>query len=432
MSDKTYDILIVGGGIAGLYCGVELLRRYPKKRIGILEKYKYVGGRVVTYHKDIPKVGHVAWENGAGRVSESHTLVKQLIRRYRLPTAPLSPEQFFLPAYGQPLVASTFETQMKWVRSALQNLSPDLLATHTLQDILEQTWGSKRTAEFFSAFPYRGEVNKLRADLGLRAFEEEMGSHHGYFAVTSGLSSLIVGLQEEFEKRGGTLISQCELVEIEQVGNQVTLKTRLGAPKLGNSRAVVTFQAPKVILALHHAALRKLAAFQGWKTMDHLAMFPLLRTYAVFPAAAGTSWFSGIGRFVTPTPIRYFIPIDPARGITMISYTDSEDARPFIQLADQKGEKALETRILQEVRHLFPEKKIPDPVFFKAHPWTFGETYWLPGKYDVQAESEAATHPFPKELPGVYVCGESFSLRQAWMEGALEHAELLLKKHFGF
>jgi hypothetical protein len=33
-------------------------------------------------------------------------------------------------------------------------------------------------------------------------------------------------------------------------------------------------------------------------------------------------------------------------------------------------------------------------------------------------------------MPDVYCCGESFSTRQAWMEGALEHADLLLKTHF--
>ena len=71
------DIIIVGAGIAGLRCGIELLHKRSKASVVILEKYKYLGGRVVTYHKKIEdmdgKCSDVQWENGAGRISKSHT-----------------------------------------------------------------------------------------------------------------------------------------------------------------------------------------------------------------------------------------------------------------------------------------------------------------------------------------------------------------------
>jgi hypothetical protein len=71
---------------------------------------------------------------------------------------------------------------------------------------------------------------------------------------------------------------------------------------------------------------------------------------------------------------------------------------------------------------------IPDPLFFKSHPWKTGATYWIPGDYSPVLESKKAVHPFPAKFPGVWLCGESWSLRQAWVEGALEHAEEMLKK----
>jgi monoamine oxidase len=58
------------------------------------------------------------------------------------------------------------------------------------------------------------------------------------------------------------------------------------------------------------------------------------------------------------------------------------------------------------------------------HDWPSGCTYWLPGDYDVKQASKAALNP----APNLYIAGESISLNQTWMEGALESAEILLKK----
>jgi protoporphyrinogen oxidase len=45
----------VGAGIAGLRVGIDVMKKHPKLRCCILEKYGYNGGRVVTYHKDKAK-----------------------------------------------------------------------------------------------------------------------------------------------------------------------------------------------------------------------------------------------------------------------------------------------------------------------------------------------------------------------------------------
>ena len=58
-----------------------------------------------------------------------------------------------------------------------------------------------------------------------------------------------------------------------------------------------------------------------------------------------------------------------------------------------------------------------------------GTTYWTPlrrGEAYVSATDLAAK--FVRPYPGVYVCGESYSAdKQAWVEGALESAEKVLK-----
>ncbi len=114
----------------------------------------------------------------------------------------------------------------------------------------------------------------------------------------------------------------------------------------------------------------------------------------------------------------------------MISYTDFKDTAHWTSLLHEKGEYALEKAILKEVRKLFPSIKIPNPIFFKAHEWSDGCTYWLPGIYDPNELSEKMMKPFPSRFPNLYCCGESFSVGlQAWMEGALQNAESLVEKY---
>ena len=93
------DIVIVGAGIAGLRCGIELLRKRPSLRIVILEKYNYTGGRVVSYKTTIEDIqgrcSHVRWENGAGRIHSDHTKVLALLHQYKLSTVPLDDTLYF-------------------------------------------------------------------------------------------------------------------------------------------------------------------------------------------------------------------------------------------------------------------------------------------------------------------------------------------------
>ena len=106
----------------------------------------------------------------------------------------------------------------------------------------------------------------------------------------------------------------------------------------------------------------------------------------------------------------------------MISYTDGADARYWVDAQKRHGDDWVAKEVLQEVRALLPDRSIPEPYAFKIHPWFSGYTYWRPGRYDVQ---KALTEGLDLG-DGLFACGESLSLRQAWVEGALESAEALV------
>jgi monoamine oxidase len=145
--------------------------------------------------------------------------------------------------------------------------------------------------------------------------------------------------------------------------------------------------------------------------------------YAVFPSCVGGgTWFAGLPKVVTGSRVRFVIPINSLKGIIMISYTDGADALYWMNRVKKSGKEAVVEDVMKEIRLLFPDRIIPEPVDFKLYPWDSGCTYWLPGDYDPYEESRAALCV----REGLYCCGESWSLRQAWMEGALEHADMLL------
>jgi hypothetical protein len=414
----NFDIVIVGAGLAGLYCGIELAKK--GKSVCILEKYKYLGGRVVTYHE-----GDYSWEIGAGRISDSHTMVHSLLTRYGLKTYPLSDKQTFVEDNGAQR-ENKFTTMIQPILREISELPPTVLEKHTLEEIMKSIYGEVKTHELLSEFPYRAEVSVLRADLGIAAFTQgEMSSYKGYSVVGGGLSLLIDAMANEFKKTGGVIKLNYEMIGLSQpdAHSKVVIECRVE-----KSAADVVF-ANKVILALHSTALKSCPDTRHFPALKHLVMCPLLRTYGIFPTHNGSAWFSGFNTCVTAGPVRYFIPIDEKKGVAMVSYTDADDAHYLIKMLNKEGEAALGEFILKELRSMFPDLVIPKYTLFKAHPWYAGCTYWTPGDYDPEQMSKEAMHP-DKNLPSVYVCGESFSMKQAWMEGALEHASDMVKKYF--
>ena len=67
-----FDIIIIGGGIAGLYTLYSLSKKHPNLKILLLEKGKNLGGRIYTY-----KDQYMTLEAGAGRFSDTNILFFQ-------------------------------------------------------------------------------------------------------------------------------------------------------------------------------------------------------------------------------------------------------------------------------------------------------------------------------------------------------------------
>ena len=395
--------LIVGGGIAGLWLADRISATRPTEQVTVLEKYDYLGGRIVT-----AKSGY---EIGAGRIHSTHRMVHALIRRFHLHTVSISGETDWLPlaAAGTGPVPNEFEAQWAAVTKELALLSPQTLATNTLRGLTNRVLGPAAATDLLNRYPYRAEVEKQRADVGLRVFQTEMGTRTGYSVVREGLSAIVRGLEDACRKRGVQFRLNTAVTDVRYTEDGTyTIHAKDGE--------VTQLSADRVILALHVSALRYIPLIRNHPTIKRLGMAPLTRIYAQYPTL---SWLPTTHKIVTDSPIRYIIPVNPATGLIMISYVDDRDTRFWLGL---KGP-ALQRKMRVELSMLFPVATIPEPVWMRAYEWHDGCSYWRPGAYDVTGASRAIIQPHP----GLFVTGESFSpYKQAWIEGALEHAEMAL------
>lgn len=419
-----YDLVVIGAGLAGLHVAVEWLTRHPHTQCALVERYPAPGGRIHTHHETVPGRGRLSWESGAGRISTRHHRVLGRLTHYGLTTTPLGTSWS-----SYPPSPNRFTDLADLYLPPLRRLPPHVLRTNTLASLFHRL--APKNAEWIRSFPYTAEFHTLRADLALNALEAgELHSPEGFVVCNEGLSTLVERMTADFLARGGILLSErtCLRVQKQRAGKagkegkagkaglSITLER-----KEDLKTAKETLHAHRVVLAMDAESLRTL--HPRLPVLRHLASPPLLRIYAVFPVRNGKAWFSDLSTTVLEdSPLRFFIPVRPDKGVVMISYTEGADAEYWMKMPrDQRHQK-----VLEEARRVFTHHTIPDPLVMKSHPWKTGCTYWLPGDYDPHEESDASVQPV-QGWP-MYLCSESFAVEQSWMESALVQAEKVIRR----
>ena len=415
-------IVIVGGGISGLYLGIELIKR--RHNVTIIESKKRLGGRIYTKHF----MGY-NYESGAGRFSNNHKLLLELISRYNL---------------GDPIkiggYSKTLSHYYKSIEDDLRrNNNTSSLSKISTMEYLVKLFGKERADNFRVLYGYDGDLLlssalcgtnilmddyrgvpevsppegglTLASNAGSNSVQKFSSAKFGtirykstqYYVLRDGLDKLIENMVMEYTSKGGKIVLDQRIDTIDK-----------GPDYYKVSGHNLSIKCNKIVLAIPPSAIQKLYPNnpKTFSFIKYIKAVPLLRIYFLYNTPQ--SALKGLHKFVSDLDIRFIIPINEQ--IVMISYSD-------YKLADKW--KALYENDLEEFyRKILGEFKIvtgkvlskPDSISFEY--WSRGVYVWGP-KYNYLENYSKIIQP----LDGLYLSNEAYSKKQGWMEGSLEMAK---------
>lgn len=427
MNTKTvnYDYVIIGGGITGMYAVEKLIDKYGKsKSIALFDDRSYYGGRLLTHHN--PK-----YEIGGARFHDGHTLLCGLIQKYNVEKVSLHKEVDFLYSRSGKVkffkdAHITFEHIMKDIITFSKKMDTKVLQSMTLKQLIDKiSKGYVLSNKLLHIFGYYSEICEMNAYDALRSIESDfMGNT--YYTLTKGFSNLLKKMYQRHKSHVYFNLN-CSVKQVTQTKTSNSSLFLCDIEHVKSNRSF-NIQGRNVIFAIKAKQIRPFNVLKPIKKyIQDIYSAPLLRIYAQYPKnKTGKVWFDTINRVTTNSILRHIIPIDTNNGLIMISYTDGEDINPFYQNKRQKllkSDSEIKSMIKHELSILYPSCTIPEPYYFKCHLWHVGAHHWRPN-----VDSSKVSKIIQNPSKGVYVVGEAFSTKQAWIEGGLQGVENIIHK----
>lgn len=382
-----YDVIVIGGGISGLYATWKLEKQ--GLHVLLLEKKDRIGGRLKTVERNGKK-----FDVGGIRYSLTHH--KRLAKLCK----DLSIENREHKIYPQNTKDVSFIT--KTLKTISNSFSEKELKSNTIWYFLRRIESSSRVDRFIQAWGYSGNLQNAQAYWFLKSTSSMYNGGRMYY-MKSGFGNLISILRQNIKSE---IKTTCGVHNIEKdMGDMGDM----GGVKVGFKIIMedeTVYHSKKVICALPPEALLKMNYFDKHKTIlstvtsnNYIRIFGEIETKQKFLSHSGNE----------------LIPqtISRGDGIVQLAYADSKKAE-YLRNSYLHG--------------TFPTKEIvekfnlgSDPKWVESFYWKNGTHYWNP-YVDVEDIYKSILNP-DNDL---FIVGEAFSKKQAWIEGALETVDDVL------
>jgi len=398
---------IIGAGITGLYLAYNLLLNgVSSEDIVIFEGSKRIGGRIYTNeHKGF------RYSVGAGRLGKKHKYVMKLIKDFKLKDqiinigkntnyfieGRLMNEEQLLKHYK-----STFKSLKELWKYAIEKKLNDNKYDPNLYNL----------HNYFSLILNANEVELLKVSLGYLGEMYDMNAYNGILTLRKDFD---IRNNEFFVLRDGIQIL-CDVLYkyIVDAGVSVNFSSILEDVKDDDKTIRVNgniYNYSKLYLTLKRSDYMKINYFKKYDYLfNTVSDGHLLRIFAQYKDV----WFKDMPKILTQNKLQFIIPIDYNSGLIQISYSDRYNADFWNAFKTEKDVKKYLTKILNE---MFPEKNIKEPEWITMHFWESGDHMWNVGVNTKNIQDIIDGLFIPKDI---YILGETYSERQAWVEGAIE------------
>jgi hypothetical protein len=409
--------LIIGAGITGLYLAYKLLSRgIQATDIIIFEKSDRIGGRIYTHENHGYK-----YSAGAGRLGKKHKYVMKLIKDFNLEDQIININKnnnYFVDGklMNEPQLLKHYKSQYKslndlwgYAISKKVNLNKYNLNNYNLHN-------------YFSLILPTNEVELLKTSLGYIAEMYDMNAYNGLLTLRKDFD---IKNNDFYVLRDGISILSDSLCKyIENAGVTIKLSSTLDDVYEANKYIIVNgvkYNYSKLYLTIKRKDYMDITYFKQYEHLfNTVTDGKLLRIYARYKDV----WFKNMPKTLVQNKIQFIIPIDYESGLIQISYSDSYNADFWNNFKNDKDIMKYLTKILNE---MFPEKNIKDPEWITMHYWEAGDHLWKVGVDSKKIQKNIDDVFISKNI---YILGEAYSDRQAWIEGAIEtvHKKLNIDK----
>jgi len=398
---NSYDIIIIGAGIAGLYTAYNIKKLTPEKSFLILEKNKKPGGRSTNDYF----YGHeVAMGAGIGRKRSDALLIK-LMKDLKFKYSEFK-TTVDLAKTIKPVDIMKIIDELK-----LAYKKHPKLHSSTFKEFFIKIYDKKLYDNFVLSTGYTDyESADIHDTLYNYTMKDIIPGWTGLYISWSGL------VDKLYRVIGGRHFKFSSGV--------CNIKVVNGCFEIIDNTTV--YYANKIIIATTISGILKLAPYTALKIYKQIHAQPFLRVYAKFNKESLELLQQFHHYTIIKKPLQKIIPMDPVKGIYMIAYSDNQSAmylKKYIE--NTAANREVFCRLLEDALSLKDKLKINA---IRGYYWTEGTHYYEP--LDVEFKNREdfiyqAQHPHEN----IAVVGEAVSMHQGWVEGALESvAQIVTKK----
>ena len=435
---KNYDLVILGGGISGLYTLYKLSKMFPQLKILLLESGERYGGRIYSYKETIDGEDYVM-DLGAGRLGHHHKLINELINELglkpKIVDIPNTKTYIEVTENNKVHEKTRFKDSImakltKFFFSPLiSKLGKSVLLKFYLSELLTKYVSASFSQKVAAVFEYSSDLNELNAYDAIGYFKYDYNKESTFFTLNGGLGQIIDHLlaaikQTQSYKQNNIKIQNLSHVENVTYNNN----TNLFSINVSNYKksSLETHYCHHLICALPKQSLEKLTIFKPLlRDLDSINSINLVRIFEVYKTENGESWFKNIKKTITNTHIQFVIPISSNNGLIMSSYSDCANAKYWSNLLAKRGLAYVKQTLNNTLNQLFSiyNISVPPSKYIKLYFWDAGVANW---KKNV--DSDYLSYKLINPYPNVYIIGENYSKYQAWCEGALMTSENCIAK----